>query len=64
MIQVHSYKSELNHTPLSEPRACASPNRPLQVVGILVLAPPALVLAIALFPITIWLLRRIWADDD
>ena len=36
----------------------------LQVFGVLILAPPALALAVALFPLTIWVLRRMWADDD
>ncbi len=36
----------------------------VQVFAMVLLAPPALVLAIACFPVTIWLLRRMWADDD
>ena len=36
----------------------------LQVFGVLILAPPALALAVALVPLTIWVLRRMWADDD
>jgi hypothetical protein len=34
------------------------------VFGILILAPPALALAIALFPVTILVLRRLYSDDD
>jgi hypothetical protein len=39
-------------------------NPQLQVFGILILAPPALALAIALFPVTILVLRRLYSDDD
>lgn len=30
----------------------------------MILAPPTLALAIALFPFTFLILRRVWADDD
>jgi len=50
----------------SQPLRCtqASNAAALQVFGIMILAPPTLALAIALFPFTFLILRRVWADDD
>jgi hypothetical protein len=50
----------------SQPLRCtqASNVAALQVFGIMILAPPTLALAIALFPFTFLILRRVWADDD